>query len=145
MHTERRCVSVLMRFLLSEMESMPDLQSDLHVETTRLDIHEVVRQLNKHLGPTLVAVLANVRDRKMPHRWANFDGPEPRHGSHTRLKTAHRVWNAISTVEDDYVARSWFIGANPRLGEVSPVQALREGRERDVIAAAQAFVEGTDD
>jgi hypothetical protein len=33
---------------------------------------------------------------------------------------------------------------NPRLGEESPVMALREGRFAEVAASANAFVEGLD-
>lgn len=116
-----------------------------HTETTRMEIHETVRQLTSHLGPTLVALLANVNDRKLPHKWSQAGGPEPRDGSKNRLMAAHRIWNKISASENDYTARNWFIGANPRLGEASPAEYLRAGRIADVQAAADAFLEGTDD
>lgn len=116
-----------------------------YTETARLDVHELVRRLNSHLGPTLVAALANVRDRKLPSKWAQADGPEPRTESWSRLQMAHRVWMLISDAENDYVARAWFIGANPRLGEVSPVMKLRDGALSEVMSAARAFVEGIDD
>ncbi|MFC5177500.1 hypothetical protein [Nocardioides taihuensis] len=121
------------------------IRNDTHAETIRLDIHEVVRQLNSHLGPTLVATLANVRDSKLPHKWAKADGNVPRPESMRRLLAAHRIWSDISNADSDTVARAWFIGANPRLGEISPIMALREGDERSALAAAKAFVEGTDD
>lgn len=125
---------------------MPDLDIlvDQHVHTTRLDIHELVRQLNAHLGPTLVAALANVRDRKLPTKWAAADGPTPRPGSDARLRLAHRAWALISSSESTSVARAWFIGANPRLNEHSPVMRLREGDLAGVMAAAVAFFEGPD-
>lgn len=122
-----------------------DLLIDQHTKTTRLTTPELVRQLNAHLGPTLVAALANVRDRKLPHKWAMVDGPVPRDESLRRLQAAHRVWRLISGVENDYTARAWFIGANPRLDEQSPVMQLRDGEVPRVIAAARAFVEGSDD
>lgn len=118
---------------------------DAHAKTTRMDIHETVRQLTSHLGPTLVALLANVNDRKLPHKWSSADGPEPRDESKQRLMLAHRIWKELSQSENDYTARNWFIGANPRLGEASPAEALREGRLVEVKAAATAFLEGTDD
>ncbi|MFJ4208714.1 hypothetical protein ACIPY2_09675 [Paenarthrobacter sp. NPDC089675] len=118
---------------------------DTHAETTRVDIHETVRQLTSHLGPTLVALLANVSDRKLPHKWSAADGPEPRDESKQRLMVAHRIWKDLSQSENDYTARNWFIGANPRLDEISPAEALREGKLREVAAAAKAFIEGTDD
>lgn len=112
--------------------------------TTRQDIHETVRQLVTRLGPTLVAYLAGSKDSKLPHRWARADGPEPRPDFQKRLMVAHRAWMLISMSDGDFVARNWFIGANPRLGERSPAEALREGHLAKVMEAAEAFVEGTD-
>lgn len=119
--------------------------TDSFIDTTRQDIHETVRQLTSHLGPTLVALLANVRDRKLPHKWSQADGPEPRPEAKKRLMAAHRIWALLSDSENDYTARNWFIGANPRLREESPVEWLRDGKIREVLAAARAFAEGTDD
>lgn len=135
---------------------MPDLRHDVqqatqdaidadHIETTRLDVHEVSRRLVGHLGATLVAALAGVRDRKLPYRWALADGPTPRDEAAVRLFAAQRVWKLLSNAESDAIARAWFIGANPRLGEVQPVIALREGRFAEVMAAATAFLDGTDE
>lgn len=122
-----------------------DIDIKIGEETIKMDTHELVRQLNSHLGPTLVALLAGVRDKKLPHKWAKADGPTPRDEALTRLLTAHRVWAKVSTAENDSIARTWFIGANPRLGEVSPVIRLREGALTDVWNAAVAFADGTDD
>jgi hypothetical protein len=122
-----------------------DIINRTHTDTTRLSIHEVVRRLIGHLGPTLVATLANVRDRKLPHKWAQADGPTPRDEASTRLYAAHRIWSALSASESDHVARAWFIGANPRLDEQQPVFALREGRISETMSALQAFLDGTDE
>lgn len=126
---------------------MPDLDlaNDQHIRTTLLNVHELVRQLNAHLGPTLVAALAGVRDRKLPLKWATPDGPTPRAEPERRLRMAHRLWGHLSAAENEHVARAWFIGANPRLGEESPVMKLREGDLPAVMNAAKAFIEGTDD
>ena len=115
-----------------------------HTETVRLPPAELARQLVQHLGPTLVAVLAGVRDRKLPHKWATEGGPTPRPEALQRLQVAHRAWCAVAGSEGDDVARAWFIGANPRLDEVPPYEAIREGEFRKVMAAAAAFVDGTD-
>jgi hypothetical protein len=122
-----------------------DLDIDVHEQTTRLDLPELVRQLIAHLGPTLVATLADVRDRKLPYKWANPEGATPRPESQQKLLAAHRIWAMISGAEGDNVARAWFIGANPRLGEEAPVIRLREGQIKAVLQAAKAFVEGVDD
>lgn len=110
-----------------------------HAYTARLDIHEIVRQLNMHLGPTLVAALSGTKDWKMPIRWAKSDGPTPGATFNRRLQLAHRLWTSISALDGDDVARSWFIGGNPLLEDDTPVTAIREDRDRDV-AAAEAFL-----
>ncbi|OMH24582.1 hypothetical protein BKD30_08330 [Tersicoccus phoenicis] len=109
-------------------------------ETSRMDIHTVARELNEALGPTLVAVLAGVRDRKLPGKWAKPDGVSPRHESERRLKTAHRVWRSLSQSTDAHIARSWFISLNPLLDETAPVEALNAGMDRAVLEAAAAYL-----
>ncbi|MFF3574109.1 hypothetical protein ACFYXQ_40825 [Nocardia jiangxiensis] len=115
-----------------------------HVETSRLPTSELARQLVHNLGPTLVALVANVRDRKLPYKWSQTDGPRPRDAALTRLQVAHRCWSILAAPEGADVARAWFIGANPRLDEDSPAIAIREGRYREVITAAVAFVDSSD-
>ena len=124
--------------------------SDVDIETTylgatRLDVHELVRQLVRDLGPTLVATSANVRDTKLPHKWSKADGPTPRDEAYARLVAAHRAWTLLRQTEHFGVARNWFIGANPRLNERAPALCLREGAIAEVLAAANAFVDGTAD
>jgi hypothetical protein len=120
-----------------------ELLAKAHAITIRMDIREVIRQLNGHLGATLVATLAGVSDRKLPYRWAKPDGPIPGDEAQQRLLTAHRIWLALAKNEADHAVRAWFIGANPVLDETPPVMALRAGETRDVLKAADAFIDGT--
>lgn len=113
-------------------------------EVARLDIHEVARLLVSELGATVVAVLAGVRDRKLPYRWMKADGPSPRMDAESRLRVSLRVWRIVSASDGPNIARAWFIGCNPRLEEEQPIVALREGRAREVVAAAHAFANGVD-
>jgi len=120
-------------------------EAGAHEETVRIDIHEMVRRLLNHLGPTSVALLAGAKDRKIAHGWARADGPTPRDEAQQRLQMATRIWVLISAAEGEHVARAWFIGSNPRLGERSPLIALREGSLVEAKDAAMAFVDGTDE
>lgn len=124
---------------------MGETIASTHAKTTKLGVHRLVAELNDGLGATLVAVLAGVRDRALPYKWAKSDGPVPGDESYRRLQAAHRAWTLIRGADDDYVARNWFVGANPRLEEQSPVMRLRDGDVRAVMAAAQAFVDGMDE
>ncbi len=116
-----------------------------HSRTMRMDIHDIVRELNAVLGPTLVAGLAGSKDRKLPIRWAKADGPEPRSEASNRLTFAHRQWALLAAADGDHVARQWFIGGNPHLREDTPITAIREGRHSEVAEAAKAFIAGAVD
>lgn len=120
-------------------------ENQAFTETIRQDIHETARQLSAGLGPTLVALLAGSRDRKAAHRWSKADGPEPHPDARKRLLAAHQIWVQLAGAESEYVARNWFIGANPRLEDRAPVECLRDGDIAKVTAAAAAFLSGTDD
>ena len=61
-----------------------------------------------------------LRDRKLPYRWAKAKGSIPNGEAIVRLQTARRIWQLLSGTDDDCVARAWFIGVNPRLGDVQP-------------------------
>lgn len=113
-----------------------------HSRTLRMNIHEVVRELNASLGPTLVAALSGSKDRKLPIRWAKPDGPEPRMDAARRLMFAHRQWGLLAAADGDHVARQWFVGGNPRLGEDTPITAIREDRHQDVVEAIDTFIAG---
>ena len=105
---------------------------------------ELTQHLIDHLGPTLVAVLAGVRDRTLPPQWTHTDGPTPDPETETRLRAAHDTWTLLNNAEGDDTARAWFIGMNPILNDQAPVLALRDGNTAAVLAAAQAFTAGTD-
>ncbi len=108
----------------------------------RLGIHDIVRELNGALGPTLVATLVGTNDLRLPVRWAKADGPEPRADASRRLTFAHRQWSVLAAAEGKHVARQWFIGSNPLLAEDTPLTAIREDRHTAVASAVKSFVDG---
>lgn len=118
-------------------------RNQTHGRTARMDIHQVVRELNDALGPTLVAALSGIKDRKQPSRWASPTGPVPGAASQQRLQLAHSEWTRVRAQEGEHVARSFFIGGNPMLGEDTPITAIREDRSADLVAAVDAFLEGS--
>lgn len=109
------------------------------------DIHEIVRELNAALGPSLVAGLSGSKDRRLPIRWAKADGPEPRSEAARRLTFAHRQWRLLAAADGEHVARQWFIGGNPQLSENTPITAIREDRHEDVADAVESFIAGPAD
>lgn len=114
-----------------------------HADATRLDIHELVRILNESVGTTVVQAMTGTKDRGQPARWARPDGPEPRMVTVDQLRLGYRVWHMVDQEEGPDVALAWLVGANPRLGEATPVSAVRDLKSAEVIGAAMAFIDGS--
>lgn len=116
-----------------------------HTDTTRMPIHEVVKYLVDRLGPTLVAYIAGARSRAMPPKWAmppSQDGHAvPTDDKARRLKAAHVAFTTIENADNDQVARSWLISANPRFDGSTPADLLRVDETGAVFDAVRAFAD----
>lgn len=113
-------------------------RADAYTESVRRDIAELSDELVKGLGATVVAAITGTQ-RSTPYRWAS-KAAAPERDAETRLRFAYRVWRMLADAEGESVALAWIVGANPRLGEVTPVTAMREQRDTDVVGAANAFI-----
>ena len=126
---------------------MSDLLVKASDDTARLDTHEVVAYLLDRLGRTSIAYLAGSRSRAMPARWAAPPGDsahaEPSIEKTRRLKAAHALFRSIEDAENDQVARSWLLSANPRLDGATPVELIRNDDYSAVYRAAEAFISDT--
>jgi hypothetical protein len=108
-----------------------------------MDIHDLVRELIEKVGPTIVQTMAGVKDRNMPGQWAKTDGPTPRAEAQQRLRLGHRVFRTIERAEGANVALAWLVGTNPRLDEELPLTYVHALQAREVLGAAEAFVNDT--
>lgn len=108
-----------------------------HARTVTLTIADIAEFLRDTLGSKLTAHIAGVSDAKMVGRWA--EGTKPAAAREKRLRDTYQIFQVLLKAEDEYVARAWFIGMNPLLDDETPADSLREGRARDVMAAARAF------
>ena len=109
-----------------------------HGQAVVAAIPEIVGRLRTVLGRDVLAVLVKRTPRAVT-RWVAGDA-EPPAREEDLLRDAFQITQLLSEVEPDEVIRAWFMGMNPQLGDESPVEALREGRVRDAMAAARAFV-----
>lgn len=114
---------------------------EAHERAVSFDIKDVARYLQEALGQKLVAYMADVSDNKRVGRWSQGD-QAPRIEAELRLRAAFQIFHLLLSEENSHVIRAWFIGMNPQLDDDSPVQAIHDGRLKEALAAARAFVAG---
>jgi hypothetical protein len=119
------------------------VRDGIYLDSIRMDIHDLVRELNEKVGATVVQTMAGVKDRTSPYKWARPDGPEPRSDVEARLRLGYRVWRTLERAEGKHIALAWLLGANPRLDEELPVLYIQQQLSREVLGAAEAFVSDT--
>jgi hypothetical protein len=112
---------------------------EAHDHAMALPIGQVVRELVDLLGATTVATIGGVQETRAVAQWTAGREPQRAHV----LRFALQLSTMIATVGDRDIARAWFHGTNPRLGDRVPVRLLAESRLDDVqgelLAAARAF------
>jgi hypothetical protein len=116
---------------------LPDV--DAHAHAMSVGIGTVVAELVGFLGLTTVAVIGGVGETRAVQQW--IAGREPQRPN--VLRFALQLAMMIATEEDKSVARSWFQGSNPQLGDRIPLMMLRNDPLEDVqgplMAAARSF------
>jgi hypothetical protein len=103
-----------------------------------LPVADVAAALQEHLGQALLGVIVDKNVRTLA-RWANAT-VRPPHASEKLLRDTLQVFELLTSVDSPDVARAWFMGMNPQLDDASPVEALSDGRSRDVMVAARAYI-----
>jgi hypothetical protein len=112
-----------------------------HQKAVSFEISDIAGYLQETLGQKLTALIAGVADPKRVGQWAQ--GKQvPRDEAQKRLRAAFQIFHLLLAEESAHVVRAWFIGMNPQLGDDSPAEALHEGRLKEALAAARAFISG---
>lgn len=124
--------------------SAPTTVEQASRQATTASVSEVARFLQEILSRRLTAYMAGVKDGKTVTRWASKEVTEIRdHETEQRLRTAYAVANLLLSCGDSApTVKAWFIGLNSQLGDTSPAEAIHEGRLKETLAAARAFVVG---
>ncbi len=95
------------------------------------------------LSRRLTAYIAGVRDGKTVTRWASGEVTEIRnYETEQRLRTAYEITHLLLAEESPRTVRAWFIGLNPQIDDTPPAEAIAEGRLKDALSAARAFMVG---
>lgn len=103
-----------------------------------IDLESIVAFLCENLGKRLLALTVGV-DRRTVDRWMT-GSTQPQFDQERKLRDAYQVFRQVESVEAAPTVRAWFMGMNPQLDDLSPAEAISEGRARETLAAARAFV-----
>lgn len=126
-----------------EHERISHAISQAHKEAVSTPLNELVSALQARLSRRITAYIAGVDSVKTVTRWASGEVATVRdHEMEQKLRTAYEVFLLLTNYESVNTVKAWFIGLNPQLGDVAPIDALREGRLKEVLSAARAFTVG---
>ncbi|MCF6525180.1 XRE family transcriptional regulator [Streptomyces sp. JJ36] len=107
-----------------------------------MSVADTARFLKDNLGQQLTARLAGISDAKQVGKWATGKA-SPSQNAETRLRDALQIFQLIQEAESLYTARAWLIGMNPQLDDEAPLKVIAEGRGREVMVAARAYLAGS--
>ena len=112
-----------------------------HRQATTASVGDIAALLHEVLSRRLTAYLAGVRDAKTVTRWVSGEITEIRdYEAERRLRTAYEIAQILLIEESPRTVRAWFIGLDPYLDDVSPAEAILDGRLKEALAAARAFL-----
>lgn len=120
--------------------SIKERQDQAHRLSVEYSTQDVAGVLLEQLGRKLTAHVSGVADPGAVTGWTKGRKPHP--DAEERLRATLQVFTLLQAEENSHVARAWLIGMNPQLDDGAPADALREGRYRDVLAAARAYLAG---
>lgn len=124
--------------------SRPELRA--YDRAMRAPLATVVKELRDLLTPRLVAYIADVRETRAVHQWAEGSRNVKSPAAEDRLRLALQVALFLSEHDAPRVVQAWFQGLNPHLDDRAPARLLREGDLEEVgpmvLAAARAFLVG---
>jgi lysophospholipase L1-like esterase len=123
---------------------MPEIRTRsqlAHQKTVQFGINDIAQFLQETLGQKLVAFIAGTADVKAVGRWAKGERT-PRIEAEKRLRVAFQIFHLLQEEESPHTVRAWLVGVNPQLDNESPAEAIREGRLKDAVVAAEAYVSG---
>jgi hypothetical protein len=111
---------------------------DAHRASIEDDTAKIASGLQEALGQKMAAYILDVK----PQTFAGWtEGTNPRGPRETSLRHLWRIYKVLSQEADKHTIRAWLIGMNPMLEDDAPADVFREGRHRDVLTAAQTYLE----
>ena len=101
-------------------------------------ITSIVGFLVDLLGSRLIARTCGV-DVSSVSRWKSGQ-TAPTTESETKLRAARQIAALLLGAESDHTVRAWFIGMNPQLDDDAPIDVIRDGGAKEVLASARSYI-----
>ncbi len=111
-----------------------------HRHSVEVSQQDLVAALTDKLGGKLIAFIVD-RSPATISRWRSGSS-DAGEAALRPLRVCYQILKMLEGDEADATIRAWFTGTNPQLDDVSPAEALREGLNRETLAAARAFLAG---
>lgn len=108
-------------------------------ESIEAPLTDLAAELQSGLGQKLAAYMLNVRPQTFGD-WATGHR-QPRGKNQDALRHLAHVYKLLAQVDDKHTIRAWFIGMNPMLDDDSPADLASQGKYRDLLIVARAFVQ----
>jgi hypothetical protein len=112
---------------------------EAHNHAMEIPIRQVVEELVAYLGATTVAAIAGVKETRAVQQWMADREPQRPHV----LRFALQLVTMVARQNEPALARAWFHGSNPALGDQTPIVLFRsrplDDIAGDLMSAARAF------
>jgi len=111
-----------------------------HRRAMEAPVANVVGFAQELLSRRVTAYIVGVKDAKTITRWANGDVAGIRDiGMERRLRLVYEIGQMLLERDTEQTVRAWFVSSNPYLDDISPIEAIHDGKASEVKAAAHAF------
>lgn len=116
-----------------------DAEERFYKEAIELPVSQMVAWLLDGVGQRIAATGVGLADARPLRGWR--EGGPIRDENADRVRLLYRVARTISEVYDDRTARAFLRSSSPYLDDRSPLAAVADGEEEEVVRALRAFME----
>jgi hypothetical protein len=116
------------------------LLREVHAQAMRVSSREAADTIYRLLTGKIAAYMLGIKDVRTLTRWAAGEVREVRVEHERRLRAAYEIATLLLRFDAPETVRAWFIGMNPELDDVAPIEVIRQDRLQDALGAARAFV-----
>jgi hypothetical protein len=126
----------------SQEAVLDQIINSIERQAARATLAQMAGTLKNLLSAQLTSYMVGVASNKSVQRWASGAIKETGLEEFTRLLTAYEIVQLITYFETENVARAWFLGLKAQLDYMTPAEAIRQKKLREVKSLAKAFVAG---